>query len=415
MKATRTRFIALGGLCAAAALAYLTRNAPGTAESTIRADLDLSMKQSGWLNSIFFWSYALCQIPAAMLLKRIGARRALSLFAVLWSLASALSAAGGLTMMLIGRACMGIAQAGLVPIGVSAMARWFPRSEQGMAAGAFGGFMSVGGIIAAPLTVSLLVPLGWRWTFVAFALPGILWAAWFASWFRNQPSEHASVNEAELTLIGHDAPVATTASNAVPWRQLITSTAMWCICGQQVCRAAGYIFFSTWFATYLQEARHLTIVHSGWLSALPLLGDVTGCIVGGMFTDAVLRWSGRERLARQGISATALLLCAGLIACAWFVADPTLAVLVISAGTFCAAIANPCAGAVVMRVGGTHCATVSAMMNMFGNFGAAAFPIVVPWLLGLTGSWNAVLVGFAALYVLAAAFWSMLRTDRRVC
>ena len=414
MKPSRTRFIALAGLCAAAALAYLTRNAPGTAESTIRGDLGLSKEQSGWLISAFFWPYALCQIPAAVVLKRIGARRALPWFAVLWSLASALSAVGGLTMLLIGRACMGVAQAGLVPVGVSAMARWFPRSEQGLASGAFGGFMSVGGIVAAPLTASLLMPLGWRWTFVMFALPGVLWAVWFGGWFRDEPSEHQSVNEAERELIGGERSAAT-GPTAMPWRLLFASPAMWFLCAQQVCRAAGYIFFSSWFATYLQEARGVTIIHSGWLSALPLLADVTGCIFGGALTDAVLRWTGKERLARQGISVIALLMCAGLIACAWSVANPTLAVLVISAGMFCAAIANPCGSAVTMRIGGKHCATVSGTMNMCGNFGAASFPIVVPWLLRTTGSWNAVLVGFAALYVLAAGFWLMLRTDKSVC
>ena len=84
MKPTRARFIVLAGLCMAAALAYLTRNAVGTAESTIRDDLGLTKEQSGWLSSAFFWSYALCQIPAAALSLRLGARRALPLFAVLW-------------------------------------------------------------------------------------------------------------------------------------------------------------------------------------------------------------------------------------------------------------------------------------------------------------------------------------------
>lgn len=410
MKASKTRFIALAGLCAAAALAYLTRNAPGAAESTIRADLKLTETQSGWLMSAFFWPYALCQIPAALLLKRIGARRALPLFAVVWSLASAVSAVGSLSMMLVGRGLMGIAQAGLVPVAVSAMARWFPRSEQGLASGAFGGFMSVGGIIAAPLTASLLLPWGWRWTFVALALPGMLWAMWFANWFRNEPTEHAAVNDAERRLITAGARTETQVQGAVPWRQLLTHPALWWICAQQVCRAAGYIFFSTWFATYLQEARQVTLVKSGWLSALPLAADVTGCIVGGMLTDAVLRWTGKEGLARQGLAVTALLICAGLIVCAWSVMNPTLAVLVISAGMFFAAIANPCASAVVMRIGGSHCAMVSGSMNMFGNFGAASFPIVVPLILKYAGGWNAVLIGFASLYVVASAFWLLLRT-----
>ncbi|MDZ4287956.1 MAG: hypothetical protein U0984_08350, partial [Prosthecobacter sp.] len=95
----------------------------------------------------------------------------------------------------------------------------------------------------------------------------------------------------------------------------------------------------------------------------------------------------------------------------WFVANPVMAVLVISAGMFCAATANPCLGATVMSLGGPHVATVIATTNMCGNFGAAAFPIAVPWLLHHAGGWNAVLGGFGALYIIAAIFWLMIRTN----
>ena len=412
MKPTRTRFIVLAGICAGAALAYFVRNGVGPAESTIRAELGISKEQSGMLMSAFFWPYALCQIPAAMLAQRMGSRWALSLYGVLWSLATAGLALGNLAVMIGSRAFMGVAQAGLVPVGTTVMARWFPRTAQASASGAFSGFMSVGSIVAAPLTAWLVVSIGWRWMFVWYAVPGVLWAVWFAVWFRNRPSEHPAVNETERELIGQHGTTGTNEPGAVPWRLLITSPAMWCLCAQQFCRAAGYIFFASWFATYLQEARGVTIIGSGWLTTLPLLADVTGCMFGGVLSDAVLRWTGNQRLARQGLSAIALLLCAGLIFSAWFVAQPVMAVLVISAGMFCAATANPCLGATVMSLGGPHVATVSATANMCGNLGAAAFPIAVPWLLAQAGGWNAVLGGFGALYIIAAAFWLMMKAER---
>jgi nitrate/nitrite transporter NarK len=49
---------------------------------------------------------------------------------------------------------------------------------------------------------------------------------------------------------------------------------------------------------------------------------------------------------------------------------------------------------------------------MCGNLGAAAFPIAVPWLLAHAGGWNAVLGGFGALYIIAAAFWLMMKAER---
>jgi sugar phosphate permease len=405
MKPNRARFIVLAGLCSAAALAYFVRNGVAPAESTIRADLGLTKEQSGMMMSAFFWPYALCQIPAAMLAQRLGARWALAMYAVMWSLATAGLAMGELGWMTASRAFMGVAQAGLVPVGVMAMSRWFPKTAQASAAGAFSGFMSVGSIVAAPLTAWFVMNAGWRWMFVLNAVPGVLWAVWFAWWYRNRPSEHPSVDAAEREWIEKDASTAPTTTPAIPWRALTTSPSLWLLCTQQFFRAAGYIFFASWFATYLQEARGMTLAKSAWLTTLPLLADVAGGFSGGLISDALMRWTGRPRLARQGMAMTMLMLCAALIFGAWFVAQPVLAVIIISAGMYCAGAVNPCYSATLMAFGGPHAGTVSAITNMCGNFGAASFPIVVPWLIAHAGGWDAVLVGFGTIYIVAAMLW----------
>ncbi len=409
---TRARFIVLAGLCSAAALAYLVRNGVAPAESTIRADIGLTKEQSGMMMSAFFWPYALCQIPAAMLAQRLGSRRALALYAVMWSLATAGFALGELGWMTASRAFMGVAQAGLVPVAVGVMARWFPKTAQATAAGAFSGFMSAGSIVAAPLTAWLVMDLGWRWMFVLYAIPGVLWAAWFAWWHRDDPARHPAVNEAELERIGPAGTKAGDDAATGVWRALAVNPALWLLCVQQFCRAAGYIFFASWFATYLQEARGITLVKSAWLTTLPLLADVAGGFSGGLISDALLRRTRSRRIARQGMAMAALLLCAALIFTAWFVADPVLAVLVISAGMYCAGVVNPCFSATLMTCGGPHAATWSAVTNMCGNFGAASFPILVPWLIAHAGGWDAVLAGFGSIYILAALLWALLRGGR---
>ncbi len=414
MQPTRTRYVVLGGLCAAAALAYFTRNGVAPAESTIRTDLGISKEQSGTLISAFFWPYALCQIPAALVAQKVGARWALAAFAVLWSLATAAFAIGELHAMIAARVCMGIAQAGLVPVCIAATSRWFPRGAQGFASGAIGGFMSVGSIVAAPLTATLITVHDWRWMFVWYAVPGVVWAVWFALWYRDRPSDHPGVNSAEARLVEDSATDRSDGVSArgAPAHFLLAQPALWLICAQQFCRAAGYMFFSSWFATYLQESRGVTIATSGWLTMLPLMADFGGCISGGVLSDYVLRRTGSERLARQGVSIVALACCALLIFAAWGVQDVTLAVLVISAGMFCAALANPCASALVISLGREHAAMAGAFMNMCGNFGAAVFPMAVPLLLRHAGGWPAVIGGFGTLYVIAAAFWLPVRVKR---
>jgi nitrate/nitrite transporter NarK len=111
------------------------------------------------------------------------------------------------------------------------------------------------------------------------------------------------------------------------------------------------------------------------------------------------------------MSIASLLACAGLIFWALVIDDALAAVLVISVGSFFAALASPCAYAMTIDMGGPHLATVNATMNMMGNLGAWVFPILVPWLLGRFGSWDGVLVVFGALYVASALFWWLVKPE----
>jgi len=467
---TKTRFLVLAWLCAAAALAYVSRNSIAVAESTVRSDLGLTKQQSGWLMSAFFFSYALCSIPAAQFGQRIGSRRALPLFATVWSAATAVTAfVGGLGGFLVTRIVQGVAQSGLFPTTTITIANWFPLTGRAFAVGALGSFMSLGGAVCAWLTGVLLevfearVAPGWNWrlTFLLFSLPGMAWAICFWWWFRDEPGEHRAVNEAELRVIqesqamvpplpslspapsggegevrGEDGrqiqePLSPALSSRgtsgereksgavsgcapappTPWLALFSSPALWWLCGQQAFRAAGYIFFTSWFATYLQETRGVSIAHSGFLNMLPLIVVVVAGMVGGGLSDWLLKQTGRRDVARRWMSMVSLLMCAGLIFLALTIENALTAVLVISAGSFFAALASPCAYAMTIDMGGAHVATVNATMNMMGNFGAWAFPILVPWLLARFGNWDAVLIVFGTLYVMGALFWLLLKPE----
>ena len=60
----------------------------------------------------------------------------------------------------------------------------------------FAGAHLVGGLTPA-LVLWLLGYMSWRAIFVTFGLVGFVWVAIWHTWFRNDPSEHPSVNAAE--------------------------------------------------------------------------------------------------------------------------------------------------------------------------------------------------------------------------
>jgi MFS family permease len=394
----------------------------GVAESTIRKDLALherdilgfrlsAREQMGLTISAFFLTYAVFQLPAGLLADRWGTRRSLTLFALLWSAATGLAAlAEDLPLLLVSRLTMGAAQAGIFACATLTVAQWFPPTRRALASGSLGSFMSIGGAVSALVTGLLLAQdLSWRWMFVLYAAPGIIWAVGFYLWFRDRPAEHPSVNPAELELLPESVPAPKREPSAAspeptPWRRLFTSPAMGWICAQQFFRAAGYMFFGSWFATYLMETRPVSIGESGVLTSLPLWGYVLGSPVGGMISDRILARTGSRRLSRQGVAIASQLGCGFLILLAFPIAGAWPAVLLISAGAFLASFAGAVAYTITIDMGGKHVATVFSMMNMSGNLGAMAFPVVVSWLVE-AGGWDPVLFVFAGIYVAGGLCW----------
>jgi ACS family glucarate transporter-like MFS transporter len=413
--ATRVRYAVLLNLCAATLVAYIHRFSIAVAEENIRADLGVTKKEMGWLMGAFFISYAAAQLPAGWLAHQWGTRRLLPICSILSAIAMGMTALASSALALwAGRLGMGAAQAGMLPCATNSVAKWFPATRRGLASGTIGSALSIGGALGVSLTGVLLESMSWRWLFALYALPGLVWAFWFFTWFRDRPHDHPGVNAGEWALLGRPAGESVQDNRerpSTPWLAIFSSPAMGWICGQQLFRAAGYVFYASWFATFLREARDVSLSEAGLLTSLPLCGVVVGGLVGGLTSDRVLSQTGSRRLGRQGIAVASTLLCALCILLARPVTEAWPAVLLLSLGSFCSAIAGPCAYAITIDMGGAHVAPVFSTMNMSGNLGAVLFPILVPWLVGEDRNWDRVLYVFAGIHLAAALCWLCLNPN----
>jgi len=424
MAPSRVRFVVLVFLCAASTIAYVQRSSLGVVEEVMRLELGLTKDQSAWvISSGFFFTYALFQVPTGWLGHIWGSRRTLAMFSVVCSAATALFAvATGFPALVACRATMGVSQAGLFPCAMGTIKSWFPESQRALASGPLTACMQLGAAAGAAVTGWMAARIGWRYTFVIFAVPGFIWAIWFYLWFRDRPHDHAAVNAGELELLGSGTAEARAKQGAdeaepIPWGRLIFSGAMAWFCAQQFCRAAGYVFYSSWFTTYLKEARGVTSLSAaGILTSLPLAAFGGGCLMGGWLSDWLLVRTRSRRISRQGLAVASQLACALFVLLAYFVKDATLAVLVISAGSFCAAVGGPVAYVVSVDIGGNHVRPVFSLMNMWGNIGAFAFPLAVPLLFGKGAqtNWDGVMILFGAIHVAAAICWLGLNPERPI-
>jgi MFS family permease len=372
----------------------------------------------GWALGVFFWAYALFQIPTGLLADAWGPRRALTLFGLLGAITVAmgagtlwLDAATGFALLLASRVLMGIAQAGLFPASTRAMSVWIPLKRRAFATGMLQACMSLGGAVGSFLTARLLGVVSWPWVFAIYAVPGLAWSFWFFAWFRDRPDEHPGTNEAERELLRRNDGVKTTADG---WGVIFTDFNVILVCLQQFFRAASNVFWFTWCPTYLQQVHGLSRKDAGVSTSLPIIGVMVGSILGGLIADAVFVRTGSRRASRCGTAITATLLgvvCFGLT----YLVTPgeaAYAVWMLTAAAVVVSCGNACGYSTAMDVGGRNLATVFGAMNMFGNFGAALFSQVLPLWVGWF-DWRAAVLLVGGSYACGAACWFPINPDRK--
>jgi MFS family permease len=100
--------------------------------------------------------------------------------------------------------------------------------------------------------------------------------------------------------------------------------------------------------------------------------------------------------------------CSLLIVLSFFANTVYESIAFITLGAFCATFGGVSGYTVAISFGGRNVATVFSTMNMFGNIGAALFPLTAGWLVAATGNWNLILFLFAAVMAIDAICWALL-------
>ncbi|HEX5278526.1 MAG TPA: MFS transporter [Micropepsaceae bacterium] len=165
---------------------YVDRVNVGFAALTMNNDLNLSPSEYGFGGSIWSIGYLLFQIPASLILVKLGARRWVFLMLGVWGVVSACNALITGPYSYYGvRFALGVAEAGFFPGMLLYMAFWFPDSWRGRFVGIFMAAIPLANIIGGPLSTSILSMNGiaglhgWQWMFILEGIPVTLLA--FAS------------------------------------------------------------------------------------------------------------------------------------------------------------------------------------------------------------------------------------------
>jgi MFS transporter, ACS family, glucarate transporter len=399
---TRVRYQVLVLACLLAALTYLDRACFGMAVPYIVADLGLTSEADlKWAITAFAVAYGLFEIPAGWWGDRFGPRRVLIRIVLWWSFFTALTALagvfswqvggvalGGIVFLTVVRFLFGAGEAGAFPNIARALQNWFPPHARARAQGCV--WMSarlMGGL--TPLVWTFLVAgtaytaalVSWREAFVLFGLLGVVWCLLFAWRFRNRPGEHPDVNSAERELIAAGRDPVPAAHDPVPWRQVFFNRNLVCLYLMYFAITYGWYFNMTYLPACLETRYGVerTSIAGSILKGGPLWLGAAGCLLGGFWTDRLLRGGTSLRWSRRLPGLVGLVFCAGCYFAGAWMPNAWSFALAISLAAFGNDLVMGGAWATAQDVGGRHTAVVAGVLNTAASTGAA----VAGWMSGV--------------------------------
>jgi len=403
MKPTHARYWVVVFALALAMIMYIQRVAISQAIVPISADLHLNKAQTGLVLGAFGLSYALFEIPMGLLGDKLGVRWVLSQLVLIWSAFTALTgAAWNLTSLWAIRFLFGAGEAGCFPNLTRMLSAWLPLNERVRAQAVMWAFGRWGGALAPPVAFVVISHFGWRLGFVALAMLGVAWVAFFLPWFRNDPAEHKSVNKAELGLLESGRQLVLH-DHGVPWYRLLLQRDIFFLGLQYFGFSYTWYFYVTWLPTWLQQAKGLDPKTAATYAMIPLAMGGLGSIVSGFLPLSIPR----KWVAILGFSATAV-----LVFIIPRIANVGLAMALMGLASFCSDLTMPISWNTCVEIGKQYTATVSSTMNMLGNFAGFVAPVVFGLILQKTdNNWAMVMYTMAAAAVVSAICWFFLEPD----
>lgn len=321
-RATRLRWLIWSVLAAAYMVVMFHRVAPGVVADRLMAEFAASGTVIGVLTSIYFYMYAIMQIPSGALADTLGARKTVTIGASLAGLGSLVfGLAPALELAYLGRFLVGLGVSVIFIAAMKCQVSWFRAGEFGTVSGLLILAGNLGSITATTPVALVAQSLGWRASFMLIGIVtcAVAVAAWL--WVRDHPSELGLPSPS-----GTGAPLAGDRPNPAPETKPSLLAGVWAVLRNRQTQAGFLVHFGTlgsyltfsglWAVPYLMQvygmgraeaANYLFVTSLGLLVSAPLAGHISDqllrrrklpiaslAIVACAFWPAMALWNGGQ-------------------------------------------------------------------------------------------------------------------------
>ncbi|WP_238493090.1 MFS transporter [Pantoea ananatis] len=404
IKRTKVRYSILLFLFLATVFNYADRATLSVVAPFMSQELGFDPEAMGLAFSAFGIAYVIMQLPGGWLLDRYGARMVYGCALIGWSLVTMLQGtiylyASPLIVLVILRLLMGAIEAPAFPANSRLSVQWFPNKERGFVTSIYQSAQYISLGIITPLMTIILHNLSWHYVFYYIGAIGVILGIVWLFKVRD-PLQHPKVNQEEIEYIrdggGEPALGSKKAQEKITlaqFKSVCINRMMICVYIGQFCVTSITWFFLTWFPTYLYQAKGMSILKVGFIASIPAIAGFVGGLLGGVFSDALLKRGYSLTVARK-----LPVICGMLLSCVIVIANYTSSEIVVVAAMSVAFFAKGFGNLGWCVLSDTSPKEVlgiaGGVFNMCGNMASIVTPLVIGIILANTQSFD-----YAILYV----------------
>lgn len=269
---------------------YFHRVSPSVMAPELTTAFGIGASGLGLFSSMYFWAYAIGQLPSGIMADRLGIRLTIAIFVGVAGVGALIfGMASGFNMALVGRFLVGFGVGFVYVPAMRFLADWFKSNEFATYSGILLGIGNVGALAAAAPLVVLMGSIGWRSSMTSVGIASIVIAVLCFLIIRNKPSDIGGASPAQME--GRPETKASTSfSIGEAIGMTVRSWNVWTII------VLFFVWYGTimafqglWASPWLMNVYGMTKAEAGKFITLIPIGMIVGCPLSGVIADKILK------------------------------------------------------------------------------------------------------------------------------
>ncbi|MGI6349574.1 MAG: MFS transporter [Eubacteriaceae bacterium] len=278
------RWIVFGVLLLTYFFVFFHRLSPAVVKVNLEEAFGMTAMQYSNLTAVYFYPYAIMQIPSGILADTLGARKTGVIGCLTMAVGSILfGIAPGFSMLMFGRMLVGLGASVIFLSILKIQSLWFAESEFGTLTGMTTFAGNLGGAVAQGPLALMVGLLTWRMSFIAIGIFSAFLAVLIFVLVRNKPEDKGF---APIVAVRKE----TQQKQAGIWqtlKEIVLCRHMWPIIIINFLAMGVNFTITAWALPYLTDVYGLSVSKAGAITFFYPLGAAVGCIVTGAITDKI--------------------------------------------------------------------------------------------------------------------------------